>query len=88
MGLDLFQQAKLGVEAIGAAADRQPLELADQWQLGDIIRAAPGHHRGVPGHAFLRGGRGGEAQVEVTFLGGELAQLAHGDTQAQSLHST
>lgn len=88
MGLDLFQQAKLGVEAIGAATDRQPFELTDQRQLGHVIRAAPGNHGGVSGHAFLHSGRGGEAQVEVTFLGGELAQLAHGDTQAQSLHST
>lgn len=33
----------------------------------------------MAGHAFLRRGRGSEAQVEIPLLGGELAQCAHGD---------
>ena len=40
--------------------------------------AAPTDHHAVSGHTLGGGGRGGEAQVEVTLLGGELAQRAHG----------
>src|SRR5687768_4143276 len=32
----------------------------------------------MPGNAFLRGRRGGEAQIEIPFFGGEFAQGAHG----------
>jgi hypothetical protein len=41
--------------------------------------AAARRHHGVAGDAFLGGGRGREAQVEVALLGRELAQGAHGD---------
>ncbi|MNN26961.1 hypothetical protein D3C81_1404820 [compost metagenome] len=78
VGLDLLEEVLPRVIAIGAAADHQARPGADQGQLGLVVRAAARHHRLVPGNAFLGGRRGGEAQVEITFLGGELAQGAHG----------
>ncbi|MCY1520962.1 hypothetical protein D9M68_557570 [compost metagenome] len=84
VGLDLFQQVALGVVAVGAAADHQARILAGQRQFGEVAGAAPGDHRGMPGHALGGGRRRGEAQVEVALLGGEFAQRAHRDGVAHA----
>ncbi|MNN88862.1 hypothetical protein D3C81_2065990 [compost metagenome] len=79
VGLDLLQQVGQRVVAVGAAAHQQTRIFATQRQLGDVGLIAARDHGGMPSDAFLRGRRGGEAQVEVAFLGGEFAKRAHGD---------
>ena len=78
IGLDLFQALGGGVVAVGAAAHQQFAVFAGQGNLGFIAGAAPARHHAVPGHAFLAGRRGREAQVQVAGTRGELAQRAHG----------
>jgi hypothetical protein len=86
VGLDLFEQVLLRVVAVGPSAHMQRPEVARKADLGLIARPAPRADHGVSGHAFLGGGGGREAQVEVALLGGKFAQRAHGDhvTQAAS----
>ena len=78
VGLDFFELAQRRVPAIGAAAHRQVVVRAGQRHLGLVAGAAALLHRTVALHAFERAGGGGEAQVQVTRAGRELAQRAHG----------
>ena len=79
VGLDFFELAARRVVAIGAAPHVQRPEVAAQADFALVIVVAPARDGGVAGHAFLRRGRGGKAQVQVAHLGREFAQGAHGD---------
>ena len=87
VGLDFFQLAPRRVVAIGAAPHAQRPEVAAQADFTLIIIVAPARDGGVARHAFLRRGRGREAQVQVAHLGREFAQGAHGDSVGMAAHA-
>ena len=76
-GLDLLQAAAAGVVTVGPPAYPQRAALALQHQLGLVVGAAARCHGELALDALQRGGRGREAPVQVTPLGGELAQRTH-----------
>ena len=87
--LDLFQQVLVGIVTVRPATDLQVLKAAAQCQFAQVGCATPRCHRAMPGHALLGSGRRGEAQIQIPFLGSELAQTAHGDAVAHvSVHCT
>ena len=86
VSLDFFQLAPRRVVAIGAPAHVQRPKVAGQADFALVIVVAPARDGGVAGHAFLRRGRGREAQVQVAHLGREFAQGAHGDRVPAGAH--
>ncbi|MNN37138.1 hypothetical protein D3C81_1510720 [compost metagenome] len=81
-GLDFLEPVGGGVVAIGAAPHVQSFEHAGEGYLRFIARPAPARDHAVARYAFLCGGRGREAQVEIARLGRELAQRPHGNRVA------
>ena len=79
MGLDFFELVAVRIVAIGPAAHRQSAVFKLQRDLGLIADAAPCGDSLVAGNSLARGRRGGEAQIEVALLGGEIAQGPHGN---------
>ena len=73
--LDFFDQLLAFAVAVDAAADKQFLVGTRHGSFGVMVRAAPRRNGLVSQDAFLsrRGRR--EPQVEVSFLGRELAQF-------------
>ncbi len=84
VGLDLFQAIGSGVEAIGATAHLQVLEVALQADLALIAGTAPRRHPLVAFDTFQGGGRRGEPEIQVAGLGGEFAEGANGDAIAHA----
>ncbi|MDT4831904.1 hypothetical protein FQZ97_654350 [compost metagenome] len=78
VGLHFLQAALRRVVAIGATAYPQRTELAAEGQLGLVALATAAGHQDMAGHAFLGGGCGREAQVEVAAFRGEFAECTHG----------
>ena len=79
MGLDLLDHERVGLEAVGAAANPQAATGAFEAQLLHVARAAAKPHGRMALDALLRARRGREAQVEVAAPRGEGAEFAHGD---------
>ncbi|MNP09769.1 hypothetical protein D3C76_1018860 [compost metagenome] len=77
VGLDLLQAVGDRVVAVGTAAHLQALVMAFEGDFRLIAGSTPGHHPTVAFDTLLSRGRWGEAQVQVTHLGTELAQGAH-----------
>ena len=77
--LDLFQGIAPGIETIGPPPHAQALVAARQMHLGLVVRPAPLRHQQMALPALLRRGRRRKAQVQVTRLGSERAQVAHRD---------
>ncbi len=79
VGLDLFQAVCCRVVAIRAATYLQVAVVAFQRHFPFIAFATASRDLPMAGDTFLRGGRGGETQVQIALLGGELAERANGD---------
>ena len=87
VGLDFFELVLARVVAVGASAHMQRAEITGQADFALIFFATAAGDDGVAFNAFLRGGRGREAQVQVALLGGELAQGTDGNRVAHSCHA-
>ena len=79
VGFEFLQAVCLGVVAVGTAADAKQTVVACQCHLSLEGGATAGGDGAMAGHAFDRGGRGGEAHVQVAALRREFAQGANGD---------
>jgi hypothetical protein len=83
MRLDLFELVRRGIVPVGAAAHAKRAVVAGERDFGQVAGSAPRRHGRMARHAFLRGGRWREAQVEVAALRREFAQRAHRDDVAR-----
>ncbi len=86
IGLELLQTVGSGVVAVGATANQQIRRLPAEGDLRFITVAAAAGDCSVAFHPLARRGRRREAKVEVTRLGGEIAQSAHRNGILSGLH--
>ena len=77
--LDLLQAVAAGIKAVGTAAHPQAAAAAFQREFALVAGATARHDGSLAEQTFEGGGGRGEAAVEITRLGGELAQAADGN---------